>query len=279
MSITVKCPICGEIYEDIDDTWQNQLVHCEHCGKEFKTERYFIPPPKPIFLIKLECPTCKKIFDSEGSDINKSYTCPHCGNIFFSMRKYSHDIVEYFCPVCHAKNIVSYTTAKNARDILTCIICSSCHTQYRGNQFYLSPIKPKDLQQKQQTIHPTHDNSKAVYLPPVVPASHKDAGIYILLALLFGGFGAHNIYAEEYDKFIVKLIISGVILAFLIGVLANQPTVEVSEYTYRVVTHTPDGYVFCLVGLCIAAIINAILILADIICANDNCKGNNNPVL
>ena len=99
------------------------------------------------------------------------------------------------------------------------------------------------------------------------------------LGILFGGFGAHNIYAEEYDKFIVKLIISGVILAFLIGVLANQPTVEVSEYTYRVVTHTPDGYVFCLVGLCIAAIINAILILADIICANDNCKGNNNPVL
>lgn len=280
MPITVKCPICGEIYEDIDETWQNQLVHCERCGKEFKAERYFPPPPprpKPIFLIKLECPSCRRLFDIEESAINTTHTCPQCGNTFFSMAKYEHNIVCYSCPYCYALNHVDYRKVLTSTEYITCRFCDK---QYLDNKFYRIAQEKTFTALKSPTT-PVLDNvhtsslhqSKAAVTPPVAYAPKKDTGMYILLALLFGGIGAHNLYTQEYDKFIFKLLVSGVALAFFIGMLANQPTVEISSYTYRVTKHTPDEYVFCLVGLCIAALINFILILADIICASDNCKG------
>ena len=273
-----SCPCCGEIYYDIPDKWLGQKARCEHCGKEFTVQIYYPPPPEPVkpeFFIEVTCPICKNKFDVSESSIGKSYTCPKCGNNFLSFCEIPQNVVSFTCTYCHKQQTIPKEKAsRNNGGIISCAYCKEI---YSGNKFSLIKIPFKPSRSSKRTSQPatTHSvNHQSVPSPSGSISYSRDPGIYILLALLFGGLGAHNLYAKENSKFVFKLIMSGLTLVCSIAAIANQPSVEYNRYTYSVTTHTPGAYPICMFFIFLCAVINLIAIFADIINADANCKGH-----
>ena len=181
---------------------------------------------------------CKNKFDVSESSIGKSYTCPKCGNNFLSFCEIPQNAVSFTCTYCHKQQTIPKEKAlRNNGGIISCAYCKEI---YSGNKFSLIKIPLKPSRSSKRTSQPatTHSvNHQSVPSPSGSISYSRDPGIYILLALLFGGLGAHNLYAKENSKFVFKLIMSCLTLVCSIAAIANQPSVEYNRYTYSVTTH------------------------------------------
>ncbi len=280
----ISCPGCGEIYDNVPDEWAGQVARCEHCRKEFVVQANYSAataparldepanPAEPQFLIEVTCPLCKKSFDAPESASLSSYTCPECGNHFLSFTKTASKVVSFTCPHCHQQQTIAKERVLHPKGGVLC--CMFCQAVYSDNCFFAIKIGAKLSRAASSPSSPprTANSLNCQSAPRFFRSYLADPGIYILLALLFGSIGAHNLYAQENGKFLFKLIVSGLAIVFFIAAIVNQPSVKYDGYFAT--THTPDAYPYYIFFLFLCAVINLIAIFADIINADANCKGH-----
>lgn len=145
--------------------------------------------------ISFNCPECQKEIKCDSSYVGQKAECPHClKGIVIPLEESivlipAQTIIKTDCPNCETEYVVQKTAFGQKA---TCPLCKM--------QFIVKATnKVPEMQLKKTTT-----NKKK-----------KERVLYYLLWLLFGGVGAHCIYAEDYLNAVFKgaLTIVSVIIA------------------------------------------------------------------